>query len=291
MAYYPTVPSTPSRSSPSSPSTNAAFLTSLLPALTGLIPGPQGAALGALASIPGQLLNYDATRQATEEENRNRQLAIDMIGDWTPYVSRPKEFNIDTRVPYVAQAVRVARNLSEKSTQAQDQARARMGASGDIPEEQMLSALGEISRGYDTQRGDSVNQLMEDAQREYVNNQMAIGNAELSRESTNQQMGGTRVQMLAEALTSPYGVASTAGMLQNIQSQIQNAQQLAQQERDRQTQERISKRNMWGSLGGSAIGAAGTLGAGAFGYAGDVAQAAAMGSGGGSYYSRMTPFF
>ena len=273
MAFYPTVPSTPSRSSPSSPSTNAAFLTSLLPALTALVPGPQGAALGALASIPGQLLNYDATRQATEEENANRQRAIDMIGGWTPYVSRPKEFNIDTRVPYVAQAVRVARNLAEKSTQAQDQARARMGASGDIPEEQMLSALGEINRGYDTQRGDSVNQLMEDAQREYVNNEMAIGNAEVARQSTNQQLGGTRLQMLAEALTSPYGVSSTAGIIQNIQSQVQNAQQLAQQERDRRTQESISKRNMWGSLGGSTIGAAGTLGSGYMGYMGNLAMA------------------
>lgn len=264
MGYWSSIPtSTTNRPPPSAgPSSGAVAFSAALPAFAGAIPGPMGAILQGLAGIPSSMMNYETTKAATERENENLEGAKADVRAYTPYVARPKEYNIDVRVPYVAQAVRTAVAGNESGRRAAEDAMIRYGSGskGRIADSQLYQMVDDIRRaGQDQTRG-NVSALWEAAEKEYIANKLAIGNAELQRGTQNQALSSDKLRMLVDLALKPYGVTSSQGISDRVTSAMNNFQQSRLIEHQIDAQQSAARNNLFGSLIGSGIGAAGNLG-------------------------------
>lgn len=262
MPTYPMVPKAGSSTPPSAgANAGAAAMAAALPAIAAAIPGKFGMVAQGLASIPGNVLNYQTALEATARENENRERATTMIEGWRPYIGRPKEFNIDPRVDYIAQGVRVAQASEEANRRQAQEAIGKYG--GKVAEGQLGAVLNNIERAGEQGRMQSLSELWQAAENEWLKNKLAIGRAELERTAQNEGLSGDRVKMLVDLLTRPYGVASSQGISDQVREDLQFSKQLELAYDQLDTQERIAERNMWGMLGGSGISAGGSIAGGA----------------------------
>lgn len=277
MATYPTVPETPQRTPPRAgvDTFDMALLAALPAAIGAMLPGDFGTGLQAFANIPAMAADYDIQKEATEQENINKELALTIANQWKPYVQRPKY--PDARPSFIKHAANVAAEGSERTRRSAEETRMDLGGSvRGLGEGQLARVVGEIERkgGEGTMR--SVGEIIEAMDKEHLDNLMRIAGAEQDRYTTNQALAGQRVQMMLQLLSSPYGVTSGEGIIGQINDDIQFAREMRVKQEQIDAQRDAARYGLFGSLGGSAISATGDIAA-----AGILAKRDGGGGGGG----------
>lgn len=278
MAYtlYPSIPQTTPNvpAGPAAgPSTGAAGVAALLSGIGGAaasLPGKYGVIGGLLSpflNLPGQALAYQSQLENTEYQRQQKDRALDLWAGYKPYVSRPEEYNVDVRVPYVAEAMRVASAYGDQGRRASEEQQAKLQSEGRLTDASIAQAVDDTRRGFEDRRRQDVTSLFEQATKEYIANKLRIGDAEMQRSTINAKLPGDVRSALSSILLSDTPTVTNLGWMNAMEDDIRWYQERQEREKDRQTQEDIADSQAQAALWGSGIGAIGDVaGAGLYSY-------------------------